>query len=63
MSNNSLERSILEFKIAVIKILYKNKKISNNEYSNALSMYEKKLYLYSIQNSDDEKNFVIDIKI
>ena len=63
MLNNSIERSIIEFQIALIKVLYKNKKISNIEYSNALKKYEKKLEVYIIDNNSEQNNIVIDIKI
>jgi hypothetical protein len=63
MTNNSLDRSIIEFKIAIIKVLYKNKKISNNEYNNALKIYEKKLDVYINNKESNEKNIVIDLRV
>ena len=61
MNNNSMRSAVICFELAVIKELYKNKKIGESEYMKAMTKLEKEKETLII----DEKliSSVLDIKV
>jgi len=61
MNNNSMRSAVICFELAVIKELYKNKKIGESEYMKAITKLEKEKETLII----DEKliSSVLDIKV
>ena len=61
MNNNSMSSAVICFELAVIKELYKNKKIGESEYMKAITKLEKEKETLII----DEKliSSVLDIKV
>ena len=61
MNNNSMRSAVICFELAVIKELYKNKKIGESEYMKAVTKLEKEKETLII----DEKliSSVLDIKV
>lgn len=61
MDKNSYEKVKLEFELAIIKELYKNNKIGENQYGYAIKKIQKKID--SIQILDNLISSVVDIYV